>query len=206
MDARQLFLMNHAITHATMPTPGATVGREDRLCEGLTEDDLRRCPFERHNSIAWLLWHMARCEDVMVNSVLRDGQEVLDDGWLDRLGVSTRHIGTEDTMAEVDAFSRQVDVVALRRYRAAVAQATRNWVEAVDFSSFDKVLKSAGAERAAQRGAFTERSDWVREMWAAEDRAEIHWLSWLAIGHNHSHIGEGGVTKGLIMKYALIAG
>jgi hypothetical protein len=191
MDARQLFLMNYESTHAA--------GREDRLCEELTEADLRICPFDRHNSIAWIIWHMARCEDVIVNSVLHDGSEALDDGWLDRLGVSTRHIGTGDTMAEVNAFSQQVDVTALRRYRAAVAQATQTWVETVDFSSLDKVLKCAGAERAAQRGAFNDRSDWVREMWSAELRPEIHWLSWLCIGHNHSHIGEGWVTRGLIL-------
>jgi hypothetical protein len=198
MDARQLFLINHAHTHGM--TSGAGVGRETRLCEELTDADLRLCPLDRHNSIAWLIWHMARCEDVIVNSVLHNGSEVLDDGWLPRLGVSTRHIGTEDTMAEVQAFSQQVDVTALRRYRAGVAQATRTWIETIDFSSLDKILKCAGAERAAQRGAFNERSDWVRKLWSTEDRAEAHWLSWLCIGHNHSHIGEGAVTKGLILQ------
>lgn len=200
MDARQLFLMNHAATHGASAIPGERAGREERLCEGLTAADLRICPEGRFNSIAWLIWHIARCEDVMVNSVLHNGSEVLDDGWLNRLGVSTRHIGTDDTMAEVEAFSQQVDVTALRFYRAAVAGGTKRWVESIDFASLDKVLACAGAERAAQRGAFTERSDWVREMWAAEERAELWWLSWLSIGHNHSHIGDGGVTKGLILQ------
>ncbi len=103
-------------------------------------------------------------------------------------------------MAEVEAFSEQVDVAALRIYRAAVAQATRTWVKTVDFSSLDRTLKCEGGERAAQRGAFNERSDWVRAMWSVEDRSEAYWLSWLGIGHNHSHIGEGGVTKGLILQ------
>jgi hypothetical protein len=200
MEARQLFLMNHANTHGTSALPGERPGREERLCRELTEMDLRICPEGRFNSIAWLLWHMARCEDVIVNSVLHNGSEVLDDGWLNRLGVSTRHIGTEDTMEEVEAFSQQVDVTALRLYRAAVARGTRTWVESIDFASLDKILTCAGAERAAQRGAFNERSDWVRVMWSGEDRTEISWLCWLAIGHNHSHIGDGGVTKGLILR------
>jgi hypothetical protein len=200
MEARQLFLMNHANTHGASALPGERPGREERLCRELTEMDLRICPEGRFNSIAWLLWHMARCEDVIVNSVLHNGSEVLDDGWLNRLGVSTRHIGTEDTMEEVEAFSQQVDVTALRLYRAAVARGTRTWVESIDFASLDKILTCAGAERAAQRGAFNERSDWVRVMWSGEDRTEISWLCWLAIGHNHSHIGDGGVTKGLILR------
>ncbi len=198
MDARQLFLMSHADTHATTLTPDVTIGREEGICRRLTEDELRICPQGRHNSVAWLIWHMARCEDVMVNSILRDATEVLDDGWLGCLEVNTRHIGTDDTMAEVEAFSRQVDVSALRRYRAAVATTTRTWAETVDFCSLDKILKCAGAERAAQRGALSERADWVRERWAAEERTEIWFLCWLGINHNYMHLGEANVSRGLI--------
>jgi hypothetical protein len=104
MDARTLFLMGHAFCHSAAQNSDETDGREDRLCAGLTESELRLCPEGYHNSIAWLLWHMARCEDVMVNTVLRNVPEVLDDGWLNRLGVSTRHIGTGDT------FQRQLEI------------------------------------------------------------------------------------------------
>jgi hypothetical protein len=201
MDARQLFLMNHAHTHALIGLPGVTTGREQRLYEGLSDADLRSCPFDRHNSIAWLLWHMARCEDVMVNTVLRNEPEVVDNGWFNRLGVETRHIGTGDTMEEVNTFSHRSTVAALRRYRAAVAQATRDWVEVVDFNSLDGVLKRAAAERAAERGAFGPRADWVRVRWGDETGSQIFWLCWLGFGrfgHNHSHLGEGSVTRGLI--------
>jgi hypothetical protein len=198
MDARQLFLIAHAHTHAFENIPGEIVGAERRLCEGLSEAQMRMCPFDRHNSIAWLLWHMVRCEDVMVNTMLRDVPEVLDDGWLPRLGVSTRHIGTEDTMAEVQAFSRQVNVAELRRYRAAVAHTTQAWVETVEWSSLDRILKCEAAERAAQRGALQERADWVRVMWGKEQRPEIWWLYWLAIAHNNFHLGEARVTRGLV--------
>lgn len=198
MDALELFLIGHASSHAVAPNSGQTDGREDRLCAELTESELRLCPEGRHNSIAWLIWHMARCEDVMINTVLRDVSEVLDDGWLDRLGVTTRYIGTEDTMAEVEAFSQQVDVKALRQYRAAVALATRTWVMELDFATLDPVLARADAERAAQRGAFSERADWVREYWGKEEHTRGRWLSWLGISHNHSHLGEGFVTKGAL--------
>jgi hypothetical protein len=164
----------------------------------LTEAELRICPEGRFNSIAWLLWHMARCEDVLVNTVLRNVPEVLDDSWLSRLGVSTRHIGTEDTMAEVEAFSQQVEMSVLRRYRAAVGQTTQQWATDLDFASLDPVLAKCDVERATQLGAFTERASWVPEYWGNEERSRGWRLSWLTIGHNHSHIGEGFVTRGLI--------
>ena len=42
---------------------------------------------KRLNSLVWLLWHMARVEDVVVNLVVADGRQVLDDGWALRLKV-----------------------------------------------------------------------------------------------------------------------
>jgi hypothetical protein len=198
MDARELFLIGHAYCHGAAVNPDATIAREERLCLGLSEAELRLCPEGRHNSIAWLIWHMARCEDVMINTVLRHVPEVLDDGWLDHLGVKTRHIGTGDTMAEVEAFSQQVDVMELRRYRGAVAQATQKWVIDLDFASLDEVLARTDVERAAQRGAFGERADWLLEYWGNEEHSRGWQLSRIGITHNHSHLGEGFVTRGLI--------
>jgi hypothetical protein len=141
---------------------------------------------------------MARCEDVMVNTVLRDVPEVLDDGWLKRLGVSTRHIGTGDTVAEVQLLSQQIDVTALRLYRSAVARATKTWVLDLDFVSLDAVLARSNVERASQRGAFGERADWVREYWGEEKYSRGWQLLRIGVTHNHSHLGEGMVTRGLI--------
>jgi hypothetical protein len=201
MDARELFLMGHAYCHSAAPNPDETTTREDRLCAGLTESELRLCPDGHHNSIAWIIWHMARCEDVMINTILRNVPEVLDkDRWLNRLGVTTRHIGTEDTMAEVEAFSQQVDVRALRQYRAAVGQATKLWVMELDFATLDPVLDRADVEHAARLGAFSERADWVRGYWGDEEHTRGWQLLRIGVTHNDSHLGEGFVTRNLIKK------
>src|ERR1700693_3838594 len=52
-----VFLTQHAHIHAAT-TPGAP-SVEDRIVAGLTDAQLRQCP-DRHNSIVWLLWHIAR--------------------------------------------------------------------------------------------------------------------------------------------------
>jgi hypothetical protein len=84
MDALKLLLDNHAWVHSRPVTPDGMRSIEDELCEGLTEQQLRQCPRHTHNSIAWLLWHMARYEDVAVNSVLRGLQKfwIETTGWL----------------------------------------------------------------------------------------------------------------------------
>src|SRR5688572_12827791 len=120
-NMQRLFFMRHGSTHSRAMNDEGGWKEEDKVCGDLQEAELRYCPPENFNSITWLLWHMARCEDVAVNTALRNQPEVLDRGnWLARLGVDTRHIGTEATRDEVVGFSQQVDISALRAYRAAV--------------------------------------------------------------------------------------
>ena len=101
MDARHEFLAHHAHLHAASTSGADDVSLEDGLCHGLTGEQLRSRP-DGLNSIAWLLWHITRFEDVVVNTVLRGVPDVLDrDGWLRRLCVETRQIGTGSSDDEV---------------------------------------------------------------------------------------------------------
>jgi hypothetical protein len=105
---------------------------------GLTDAQLRQC-LDRHNSIVWLLWHIARVEDFIINIGVRAVPQVFDrDGWQSRLGVTRRDIGTGMSDKEVAEFSARVDVAAVRAYRAAVAQETRSGLTARDFDDLDK--------------------------------------------------------------------
>jgi hypothetical protein len=105
----------------------------ESLLDGLDEAHWRRSPAPGINPIAWLLWHMARGEDVGVNRLVTDGRQVLDDGgWLPRLGVARRDIGTGMTAEAVAAFSAWVDLAALRAYWDAVGTRTLTVVGALD--------------------------------------------------------------------------
>ena len=199
MDSKHLFLMDHATVHANAVGETAADSRVDGLLTDLSNEELRQSPAANINSIAWLLWHMARCEDVAVNTVIRNRAEVLDgDNWPDQLGVGTRHIGTGDTYTEVVAFSRKVDIEALRAYRDAVGRETRAWVNTVDFVTLNGLITVEDAHRAASRGAFGPLAQWVEPLWADGKRTHAWILVWLAVGHNHSHIGEGFVIRGLL--------
>src|SRR5919202_998908 len=95
MNARQLLLADHARVHSRAATGSADLSMEDVLCDGLTDEQLRGRPADGMNSVAWLLWHHTRIEDVVVNTLVRGVPEVLDrGGWPDRLGVEARHVGT----------------------------------------------------------------------------------------------------------------
>ena len=158
MDARQIFLERHAALHAAAMN-GDGWWKTAAIYSDLPEEQVRCRPTPQHNSIAWLLWHMARCEDVAVNTVLRGTDEVLDCGdWRPQLGITSRHIGTGATFAEVDAISQTVDLVALRAYWVAVGQETRTWASTLDFDTLNKIVAAEEAQRAIDKGDLGEKA------------------------------------------------
>ena len=101
MDAVDFFLLRYETLHRTLL---------DDLLKGLTEAQVRGRPQPGVNTIAWLIWHAARIEDVGVNRFVVDGAQVLDDGWLSRLGVDRRDVGTAGKAALLDDFRDRADL------------------------------------------------------------------------------------------------
>ena len=88
MDAAQFFLLRHEPLHGMMT---------DRLLAELTEAQLRTRPGGQ-NSIAWLLWHVARAEDIGVNAFAYDRPQIFGEGdWAKRIGSGRRDLGTSMT-------------------------------------------------------------------------------------------------------------
>src|SRR5712692_11542712 len=101
MDARDLLLDEHC------RVPSAAVGGDkmsmaERTFGGLTDEQMRVRPREDLNSVAWLMWHIARAEDIFVNAVLGARPQLFDDdGWAKRLAITRRDFGIGMTSAEV---------------------------------------------------------------------------------------------------------
>jgi len=159
---------------------------EDRIAAGLTDAQLRQC-LDQHDSIIWLLWHIARVEDFMINTCVRGVPQVLDrDSWQARLGVARRDIGTGMSAEQVAQFSAQVDVAAVRAYRAAVALETRTGLTARDFDDLDKPIVGAG-ERALASDSLGPGAEYVPDMVRTRPRWFV--LCSEGIGHSYEHLG-----------------
>jgi hypothetical protein len=192
MDAKDLFLLQHAHLHTAAVSGEEGPSLEDSLCDGLSPDLMRERPGGL-NSIVWLLWHMTRFEDVVVNTVLRGAPEVLDGAWLARLGIDTRLIGTGSSDDEVASFSTTVDPLLVRDYRAAVGRRTHRWAEReADWDALAAVPDVA-ARLAAAPTALDDRAEWVRALWSK--RTGLGLLALPVIGHSYIHIGEARVTR-----------
>src|SRR6266702_4711640 len=63
MDARDLFLDQHAVMHSAA-VGGNKMSAAERAFAGLTDEQMRVRPREDLNSLAWLMWHIARAEAI----------------------------------------------------------------------------------------------------------------------------------------------
>jgi hypothetical protein len=198
MQLARFFFGQHAATHAAEVYDGRTRG-SDRVFGGLADVQMRVRPAPGLNSLVWLLWHMARIEDVAVNLVVAAREQVLDEDWMRRMNVAWRHMGSGMTAEEVADLTTRADVAAVRAYRSAVGRRTREMVATLRPEAWDELLGLDDTTRAAAAGAFHPNDDWVdgvgHRPWQGVSRGDQ--LGSSAIRHNSAHIGEAATIRGL---------
>jgi hypothetical protein len=173
-EAMALGLELHALAHESAMTGGggeATI--EDGLWDGLAEAACYHMPAPDGLTIAWNIWHITRIEDLTANLLLADGAPLLDDAWLARLGVAVRDTGNAMRPEEIAAFSRAIDVAALRAYRDAVGRRTREIIGALRAGDVKRKVASAGLARIQAEGGVAEGAEWLLEFWGGKTLAGI---------------------------------
>jgi DinB superfamily len=193
MDLLGFFLSQHAAVHARDVSGRAFTAQ--RIFGELSDEQMRVRPGRGLNSPIWLLWHMARTEDVAVNLVVAGRDQVLDDQWVRRMNVRSRIIGTGMTEDEVADMTAHADVAAVRAYRSAVGRRTREVVQALRPDAWDEIVGEEDIERAGAAGALR---DWIAGRaypWLGWSRADQ--LGSSALRHNTAHIGEVVTVRSL---------
>lgn len=163
---------------------------DESLFSPLADITYRRIPYYSPNSIAWLSWHMARCEDVGINRLSIDSEQVLDHGgWQDLLKIPHRHIGTEMTADEVAKLSVQVDVRSLLAYHRSVLDRTDDVLGGMQDSALDEALDPEYVfEVLAGEGVLKESAQWVAGIYQGKTRGWFQLHSGLT--HNFYHVSQ----------------
>ena len=182
MDARDLFLDQHAAVHSAA-VGGNKMSAAERTFGGLSDEQMRVRPREDLNSLAWLMFHIARAEDIFLNPVLAGRPQVFEDGWAKRLGVTRRDFG----------ITRQVELGALREYRDAVGRCTREIVGAFKDQDWQGVTTTEAVQRAADQGGFGARAEMLVKVFSGRPRAAL--LSSIALFHCSGHMGEANTVR-----------
>ena len=192
MDARDLFLDQHAGMHSAA-VGGNKMSAAERTLGGLSDEQFRVRPREDLNSIAWIVFHIARAEDIFLNPVLAGRPQVFDDAWAAKLGVARKDFGIGMTSAQVSELTRQVDIGALRAYRDAVGTRTREIVSGFKPQDWEGVTTPEAVQQAAAQGAFGSRAETLVKVFTGRPRAAL--LSGLALFHCAGHLGEATTVR-----------
>ena len=188
MDAIDLWLLRYESVHRFVA---------DDLVADLTEAQVRGRPVPGVNPVAWLIWHAMRIEDVCVNRFILDRPQVLDAGWLERLRVGRRDVGTGMDDAQVAALCARVDLGELRGYCRAVTQATLDAVPALRGMELEATVAADRVEHVSTvEGAVDPGASWLTEFWAG-GRSRGWILFQTSLLHVYGHYFEGLATKGL---------
>jgi hypothetical protein len=155
-------------------------------------DLLTARPPGAENSIAWLSWHLARCEDVAINAVVRGEPQVLhSNGWAGRLGISDARIGTGFSPQDVRRIEDALDIGALAAYASTVRASTVSWLETTPpldvIPNVDERLAMSGSIVPAE-GA------WILQEWTGKPAR--YFLRTVLIAHGYMHLGEMRSIRG----------
>jgi hypothetical protein len=187
MDARDLFLDQHSAVHSAA-VGGNKASTAERAFGGVSAEQMRVRPREDLNSLAWIMFHISRAEDILVNVVLAGRSQVFDDQWQSRLAIKRRDFGIGMTSPEVTELTKQIDLGALQEYRDAVGRRTRELVSGFKPADWEGQVAMPNVEAAAAQGAFGARAEALVKNFSGRPRAAM--LSGIALFHSAGHLGE----------------
>jgi hypothetical protein len=102
-----------------------------KALDGLTQAEAAWSPGAECNSIAFILWHVARAEDFLVNRVIQRKEEVYDaEGWCQRLGTPAKESGYQYTAEQLKAWPVP-DLEVLKGYANSVREKTLGFVNSL---------------------------------------------------------------------------
>lgn len=174
-EAKKLCLQLHSIVHSSEITSGVEQTLLDEVWEGLTEKAFLTMPTVKDVTVAWNIWHITRIEDITANILIGEREQILDEEWLERLGVRVRDTGNAMTDEEILALSRQLVREELKSYRDAVGVRTKEIINNLTSPDLKRKVKGESIARILKEGGVTEQEDsiWLLDFWGKKNVAGI---------------------------------
>src|SRR5262249_17740602 len=116
-------------------------GSYRQATEGLTPEQVHFVPEGESHSIAWIVWHGARVEDLIMQQVIRGvKQEWEEGGWAERTGLPVQGFGTGQSTEEARAI-RIGGPEEFAKYAARVAGLTQEFLSSVSDADLEREIK-----------------------------------------------------------------
>lgn len=192
--AVDLFLIQHAMTHAGETFGSKLVSFEDEVWDGLTDVVARSVPPKGGHSIVWCIWHATRCEDITMNMLVTGtNQLLLDEDWFERMKAPAHDTGNAMNTGEIANFSARIDIPALRAYRMSVGRRTRKVILALHPDEFNSKADPIRLQRVLAEGAVLGLEQWLINYWSGLTVSGL--LLMPPTRHNFFHLNEAMKIK-----------
>lgn len=123
-------------------------------------------------TVAYSLWHIFRIEDIVVNSLIRQKEEVLFSEGFDRtIHAPLVTTGNELRGQEIADFSRRLDLDALYVYIQKVRETTDRWLLTLDYETSKRTFDASDKQRLCALGVVSgdEEAAWLIDYWCGKD-------------------------------------
>ena len=192
--AVELFLRQHAAVHTAAVGQSQVWSFEDELWQDIPEEAVRFIPPKTGHSIAWMIWHITRIEDMTMNVlVAKEPQVFSQENWPKRLNAAFRDTGNAMNAEEVARLSAVMDVDALRAYRAAVGLRTREVICQVPQGAFKHKIDAAQLQILSDQGDVAAEAGWLLQYWGGRSTAGLMLMP--ATRHPLVHLDEAMRVK-----------
>lgn len=169
-DAKQLFFKLHSKLHLSSMT-GTEPNEVDSLLNDLTIDEYKMMPTSKDETIAWVLWHIARIEDLTMGILVANDKQLFDNEWKRRLNTPITDTGNALSDDEIMELSSRLNIEELIEYRNAVGQRTHEIVSSLSADDMRRKVSTEGPISVKQAGGVTdhENSLWLLDFWGKKD-------------------------------------
>jgi hypothetical protein len=194
-----LFLDQHAMVHSAEVMKSKLWSFEDELLVDMSEAELRQIPVGQEHSIVWILFHLSRIEDIVLNMLIAGTDQLFgQEDWAGKMNVSILHSANRMDDESMDALSAQIDIACLRLYRTAVARRTVQIVQKLQAEDFKRKVDPTRTERVLHEGAVTPEAVEIANYWGSKTIAGL--LLMPPTRHCLLHLNEGLRIKKRIRK------
>ncbi len=198
-EAIRLFLDQHAMVHTAGISRPNLWSFEDEIWQGLNDKDIRAIPNGFEHSIAWMVWHTSRIEDITMNMLVADCPQLFFvEGWHDRLGVPFLDTGNAMNPVEIKTLSDQVNINVLHEYRSSIGSKTRQIVSQLTSSDLKERVDPARLQCVYDEGAVVAEAKGLLDYWGGLTIAGL--LLMPPTRHPFVHWNEAKRVKGKIIK------
>jgi hypothetical protein len=112
----------------------------DEITDGLTDEQANYRPSPNANSIAWLIWHSARVQDIQLAPIAGIEQVWLSGGWVERFGLDLPREDTGYGHSPEEVAKVQAPGDLLAGYYHAVHDATLEFVARVTAEDLARIV------------------------------------------------------------------